>query len=193
MKFEYEDLILVVPEEVYEPREDSFLIAQEIKKINLKNKTVLEIGVGSGILSLIAAKTAKKIVSVDINNSAVIAAQKNSERNQIKNIEVLKSDLFEKIKDKFDLIIFNPPYVPSEEVSEIQDKSWSGGNSGREETDRFLAQFNFYLRKGGQILLLQSSLSNIELTLKKLEKFNPKVIASTKLAWEKLVVIQAHK
>ncbi len=194
MKIEIEDLFLEIPEKVYEPREDSFLLLSVLKKINLKGKKVLDLGTGSGILGLFASKKAKEVLAVDINEDALKTIKKNVELNNIRNVRILKSDLFENIKEKFDLIIFNPPYVPSESnFREINDLAWAGGESGREIIDKFLDQFKSYLNDNGILLLLQSSLSDIDKTLKKISKFKPEIVASKKLAWETLVVIMAHK
>jgi len=194
MRIEYKDLILETCSDVYEPSEDSFLIAKEIEKLDFTGKEVLEIGTGTGLLSLIVAKKAKTVLSTDINPSALKCAEKNAKVNKIKNISFLKSDLFENITDSFDVIIFNPPYIPTEsEFNDLEERAWVGGKSGRKITDRFLSEFEYYMNKKGIILILQSSLSNIEKTLEKLKPFNPEIISSQKLEWEKLVVIKAHK
>lgn len=139
---------------VYEPREDSFLILRHIKKYS-KGK-VLDMGTGSGILAIEAAKYADRVIAVDINRQALKAAEKNASEQKTSNIEFQYSDLFSNIKGTFDLIIFNPPYLPSEKE---QDPSLDGGKKGYETIELFLNQVHEFLNQNGKILLLFSSLT----------------------------------
>jgi len=88
---------------IYEPKEDSFLILKYIK--NYCNGNVLDMGCGSGILSLEAMKYSKDVLGVDSNEECVEHCKK-------KEINVVRSDLFSNVNGKFDLVIFNPPYLP---------------------------------------------------------------------------------
>ena len=162
--FEYKDMKLKFSKDVYEPDDDSFLIVDNLDKLSIgKNDSILEVGVGCGILSLFMAKIAKNVTGVDINPHAVELSRKNAELNNISNVSFFESDLFEKIRDglKFDIIIFNLPYVPTEEtIDEPLAKAWDGGADGRKVTDRFLNDAITYLRPSGRICVLDSSLSN---------------------------------
>ena len=97
---------------VYEPAEDTFLLAKFVKKFST-NKNVLEIGAGSGFLSKTAIQNkAKSVTATDI--------QKIKLTN--KKIKFIQSDLFKKIpKQKFDLIIFNPPYLPEDKLEDEKE------------------------------------------------------------------------
>lgn len=144
-------------------------------------------GTGSGILAIEAAmqKTVKKVVAVDINEEALVAAKENAEKHGIKNIRFIKSNLFSKVKGKFNLIIFNPPYMPSKK---IEDVTVDGGKNGTEITERFLAQAKNHLEKEGKILILVSSLNkNIELMFKKYE-YNFTKVDEQKFFMEQLLV-----
>ena len=90
---------------VYEPAEDSFLLAEQVKKY-AKGK-VLDLGTGSGILAETALINTKEVLATDINEEAV-------KRLKQKGINARFSDLFSHITEKFNLIIFNPPYLPTE-------------------------------------------------------------------------------
>lgn len=154
-------------EEVYPPAEDTFML---IDNLQIKEDDyVLEIGTGTGIVSIKAAKKAQKVVAVDINPHALKCAEENMKLNNINNMKVIESDLFENIDDKYDVIIFNTPYLPVEEDEHDPDddyaKAWDGGIDGRQTIDLFLQQAGEYLKKGGLIQLIQSSLSDNEKTL----------------------------
>jgi release factor glutamine methyltransferase len=172
---------------IYEPAEDSFLLISALQKTDLKNKNVLEIGTGSGIIALFAARFAKSVLAVDINPEAIKCAKENAARNKIKNIEFVKSDLFKNIEEKFDIIIFNPPYLPDDALT--KDIALDGGKDGRKVIERFLKDAPKFLNPRGKIFLLESSLSQYEKTLAHFK--NAKIVARQKFDWEELVVIKA--
>jgi len=140
---------------IYVPREDSFML-QIFVKIHSKGK-VLDMGTGSGIQALTAASNAnvKSVLAVDINKKAIEYCRKN-----IKNKKIIfkYSDLFSDVKEKFDTIIFNPPYLPADGFK--IDISVIGGKKGHETVERFLDEADDYLSEKGIILLLLSSLAN---------------------------------
>src|SRR3989338_1117492 len=114
MKFYYGRVELDVPERVYYPREDSELLAKVIDSLDLKGKAVLETGCGSGFLSILMAKKCADVTAVDINTEAVEITGKNAAANGAK-INTFISDLFSAVGGTFDIIVFNPPYLPVEE------------------------------------------------------------------------------
>ncbi len=138
---------------IYPPKEDSLLLEKHVKR--LARGKVLDMGVGSGIQALAAAKKSKSVLAVDVNPVVVLHCKKNIKNKKIK---CLQSDLFSKIKDEFDTIIFNPPYLP-QELPE-RDVALEGGKKGYETIVRFLDSANAHLKTDGMILLLFSSLSN---------------------------------
>ncbi len=172
-------------ENIYEPAEDTFLLISALQKMDLKNKAILEIGTGSGIIALFLSKKAKSVLAVDINPEAVKCAKENAKINGINNMEFRKSDLFSNIKEKFDLIVFNPPYLPNELLT--KDIALDGGEDGRKTIGRFLKEAPKFLNRGGKIILLESSLSKYEKTLSEFKA--AKILARQKFDWEELVVI----
>jgi len=194
----YADLVFQVFEDVYEPAEDTFLAADSLAEIVKESDTLLDIGTGCGILALIAARKAKKVVATDINPNAVKCVKLNSKINKVSaKIEVRRGDLFQPIarNERFDVIVFNAPYLPSSQREQRTwiGRSWAGGPTGRQLIDRFILEAPHYLKSNGKILLVQSSLANIDKTLKKLgeEDLDARVIAEKKFAFETIVVIQA--
>lgn len=145
-------------EEIYSPDEDTFLLLKAaLKEASLKDH-VLEIGCGSGLISGELAGQVESLLATDINPHAVRAAKK-------RGVEVVRADLFQGISGRFNLIIFNPPYLPTKR--EERSDQWinyalDGGESGRETISRFLEGLADHLQPGGRALLLISSLTGPE-------------------------------
>ncbi|MBT3940825.1 methyltransferase [Candidatus Woesearchaeota archaeon] len=164
---------LKVKESVYEPMEDSHMMQREIE-IRAKGKKVLDIGTGSGIQAITAALAgAKEVWAADVNPIAVRCAQSNAEANNC-DINFVESDLFTYVpKKKFDLIVFNPPYLPSDGIHE--DLRWSGGLEGIEVILDFLSQVKPFLARDGAILFIYSSYANPDRLAKMMKRFGFKL------------------
>ncbi len=195
-KVYFEDLVFFVDENVYEPAEDSFLLAENMNVT--KGDIVLDMGTGCGILAILAAKKTKKVMSIDINPYAIDCAIKNAEINCVsENIEFRCGDLFQPTKsgDKFSVVLFNSPYLPSEPDEEKSwiGKAWAGGPNGRKVIDRFIINAPNALTENGKILLIQSSLSDVDKTLERFSENNllAKVIAKVKVPFEDIVLVEA--
>lgn len=128
--FSYDNIRIAVHPDVFPPHltfSTKFLL-DFIQDINLKNKTILELGCGSGIISLLAAKKGAIVTATDINKIALENLEKNSLKNQSK-IKILCSDLFENLQNKsFDYIIINPPYYPKKPKN-IKENAWFCGEN----------------------------------------------------------------
>lgn len=193
MTIYWRNLKLVEHEDVYEPAEDSFLLALNL---NIEPSwDVLDMGCGTGIQALTAAATAKTVLAVDINPTAIELAKRNAEINCINNVEFRQSDLFVNIGsgESFDLIIFNPPYLPSPECGgeSLIEKSWNGGLKGGELIDRFIREAPGHLKCGGSILLLVSSLNALEEIEDLIRQMGleSQTVAKEKLWFEELYVL----
>ncbi len=186
-----------VCENVYEPAEDSFLFAENIR--GQKSNRVLDLGTGSGILGIVAAESACHVVSVDVNPYAVRCAKRNAFLNGLsRKISFLRGDLFSCFREivKFDLILFNAPYLPVDDsVSDAWSLwAWNGGATGRTVIDRFIAQAPLYLKLNGKIMLMQSSLAGVEETLRHFAHFHmySRVLADLRLPFfETLILVEA--
>lgn len=173
---------------IYQPSDDSYLLESQVKKY-AKNKSCLDIGSGSGILAEACKEAqASSVLAVDINPESV-KYLKNKFKNT--NIKIIKSNLFQKVKSKFDLIIFNPPYLPldSEEPKDSR-LATTGGKKGDEIILKFLNQAKHHMNKHSIILLLLSSLTpriRIITLLSKLS-LKHKTLAEKRLFMEKLEI-----
>ena len=169
---------------IYTPAEDSSLLAHTLPTY-VKKKSVLDMGTGSGILAETAFKAkAKKVLAVDINPEAIRLLKKKGIPSRISN-------LFSKVTETFEVILFNPPYLPrdSQEDKESQ-RITTGGKKGDELILRFLKQAPKHLAKEGVILLLLSSLTPREkiTSLLKKQKLKHRSVAQEKLFFETLDV-----
>lgn len=169
----FADYVFHVWNDVYEPAEDSFLFANNLPMREVGK--AIDIGTGCGILGIIMAKRAGTVLAVDVNPYAVQCAKENAKLNCVANrMFFIQGDLFAPlgIGRGFDLILFNAPYLPSEDVEEGSwiGRAWAGGFSGRKAIDRFIREAPDYLASNGEILLMQSTLSNVEETLHKFEQ-----------------------
>jgi release factor glutamine methyltransferase len=186
-------------DDVFEPSEDTFLFAENLDV--KEGDVVLDVGTGCGILGILATKKAQSVLAVDINPYAVRCAKQNATLNHVRSkISFMQTDLLTAFDERtlFDLILFNAPYLPSEEheVETWIGRAWAGGASGREVVDRFIPQAAPHLKPSGRILLLQSTLTNLELTLHKFEErhLKAKVQAECKLPFfETITLIEAKE
>ncbi|MFH1365684.1 MAG: HemK2/MTQ2 family protein methyltransferase [archaeon] len=172
---------------IYSPEEDSFLLSsvlkKEIPKNLLKNKNlrILEIGSGSGIqIKTLLGFGIKKqnIFACDINPKAVKHCKELG-------FNCIQSNLFEKINGKYNLIIFNSPYLPEDNLEDKDSRlATTGGKKGSEIINKFLLQSKKHLAKEGKIFLVTSSLTKGI----KWNGWKKKILAKQKLFFEEIYV-----
>jgi len=195
----FEDYIFCVSENVYEPAEDSFLFAENL--VVREGDVVLDLGTGCGILGVVAAEKAANVVAVDVNPCAVRCAKENAKLNGVLDkMLFVRGDLFTAFRtgERFDLVLFNAPYLPSEGV---EDESWigcawSGGVGGRQVVDCFICEVSKYLKRGGRVFLMQSTLSGVDETLRKFgdNGLKASVVEEEALPFfEKIVLVKAER
>ena len=194
-------LSLSILPRVYEPAEDSFLLATYASSLS---GSILEIGCGSGIVSLSAAQAnpQNSVLGVDINSKAVKCSEANAAANGIKNATFLLSDLFSEVPpaQKFDCILFNPPYLPTSRAERLkspeENAAYDGGATGLNVFKKFIAEAPAHLSDGGKVAVIATSLGNgVEKTLALLEARvgSAQVLAEEKFFFEKLALIEAKK
>ncbi|NJE62024.1 HemK2/MTQ2 family protein methyltransferase [Thermococcus sp. 21S7] len=186
----YYGIRLKLHPQVYEPAEDTFLLAENLAVRG--GDRALDVGTGTGLIALLMAKKASFVLGVDINPLAVELAGENARINGIKNVEFRLSDLFERVEGKFDVVTFNAPYLPGEPEEPI-DLALVGGETGREVLDRFIQEVPEYLKPGGTVQIVQSSITGVEETLRMLKKagLTGKIAARRHVFFEDIVLINA--
>lgn len=159
---EFYGLRFDVNKKVLSPRmETELLVEQVANEIGTQKLDVLDIGTGSGAIAITLAKiTNAKVTAVDISQSALAVAKNNAEKNGAK-VEFLHSDLFGRLKKgrKFDIIVSNPPYIPSLDIEGLDEEvknydprlSLDGGEDGLDCYRNICQQAPQHLRDGGQI------------------------------------------
>ncbi|MCP8304755.1 MAG: methyltransferase [archaeon] len=176
----------------YKPAEDTFLLARAVGRYS--GKVVLEIGVGSGYITIELSKSKNPlVVGTDISARALREARINLKSLDYDNVELVHCDGASPFrKGCFDLIVFNPPYLPSEE---IVDSTVDGGKEGIEVVERFIDHSLNVVSNSGSILFVLSTVSNYDRVVKILEDkgFEVKRKESRKLFFEEIFVIEASK
>lgn len=170
---------------VYGPREDSYLLATVAA--TCEGRRVLEVGTGTGFVAAVASRGFEETVAVDLNPDAVDLAKRN-----LPDATVLQSDLFRNVDGTFDLVLFNPPYLPTDEGTE-GDAALDGGSTGREVLERFVHDLPHYLDENGSALVLVSSITDTEEVERLFAEngFSVEEVASERYFFEELVVIEA--
>ena len=194
--FTYKNMTYKTCPNVYEPAEDTFLLIDNLQL--KKGINVLEIGCGTGLVSLFASLNSNSVTCVDIKKYALDCCSNNILLNKKENMKVIYSNLFSAFNDeKFDLILFNTPYLPVED-NELEDEyslSWDGGKDGREVIDKFINKVGDYLTSNGTVQLVQSSLSNCQASLDLLKEngFSNLNTTSIHIFFEDIILISASR
>jgi release factor glutamine methyltransferase len=169
--------------EVYNPSDDSYLLLNVVEVS--PDESLLEVGMGTGLVAVHAAKLGAKVTAVDINPHAVDCTRRNAARNNV-GLEIVHGDLFDKVPGSFDVIAFNPPYLPGETTSTTWiEKAWSGGEKGSEVTVRFLRDAWRHLNPGGRIYIILSSVGGLMLVLKAAkERYSAEMLVEQRMFFE---------
>lgn len=184
---EYKDgLDMAEDPEVYPPSEDSILLTESLD-IRIGEK-VLEIGTGSGIVSIQCALNGANVVCGDINPRAVALARRNAAANGV-DIDVRETDVYSNIEGRFDTIVFNLPYLPVEDEGELA-KAWSGGPDGLGPLPRLLEGAPEHLLPDGRVVVVVSSLMDRAGLDKTLDGYEVKVLGELPLFFERLQVLE---
>ncbi len=146
------------------PRDETEILARKaIDVINKNNlKSALDIGTGTGILACTIAKyTLSKSTALDVSDNALKIAEENIKNLDLsKKVKTLKSNLFEKVSEKYDLIVSNPPYIPLSEKATIQKEVtfdpdlalYTKDEKGLEFYEKISKNAKNYLNRNGYLL-----------------------------------------
>ena len=171
-------------EEVYPPSEDTFLLLETLNVS--EDEAVLEMGPGTGLVTCHLAACAASVMAADLNPLAVRCTEANLRRNGLPG-EVRESDLFSNVRERFDVIVFNPPYCPGTDNDRLA-LSWAGGPDGVEVASRFLEEAPVHLLPGGRIVLLLSTEMDANRLNEALRPFRRTELARRRLFFEELWV-----
>ncbi|MHA1637253.1 MAG: HemK2/MTQ2 family protein methyltransferase [Candidatus Thorarchaeota archaeon] len=146
---------------VYPPSEDTFLLLDAVNVS--EDDIVLEVGCGSGFITVNLCKIVEKLVALDISLDAVRNTQENLRKNNLSNkCGVIQSNLLKGLSPncKFSVILFNPPYLPKEDFETKMDQALVGGSVGIEITERFIHGAVMHLQENGSLYVVVSSLAD---------------------------------
>jgi HemK-related putative methylase len=192
-------IVLDLDEDIYFPAEDTFALIDTIK-LETEHKFVVEIGGGSGIISIVLAKRHpdKKFLITDISIKAVQNIKKNIELNEVKNsIDLVCMDKLEASENLYpDVIIWNPPYLPigeeGENLKALEKVMLIGGNKGFEEAFK-LIQYLKLLNRDVILYTIFSSIGVSEDVLDKVrdeERTEIQICGEVNLFFEKLYLVK---
>ncbi len=163
---EFMKLKFLVNRNVLIPRQDTEILVEEVIKIaeKIENPEILDLCTGSGAIAVSIAKYCKdaRITAVDISEKAIEIAKKNAKFNGVlSKIEFIESDMFKKLKKrKFDIIVSNPPYIPTNEIlklsKDVQNEpklALDGGKTGLYFYEKIAKDGDKYLNNQGFICL----------------------------------------
>lgn len=183
----YEGISIEHCSRVYGPAEDTFLIMDNL----VPGNTVLEVGCGTGIISVFCCKLGRKVTCCDVSEEARNCSEKNAMRNHVE-MDILDSQLFNRIEGYFDTIIFNPPYLPTEDRYE-EATQWSGGAEGFDAIRPFLKDASDHLEDHGSIYIILSSLTDIESLIDEFKEYTFMEKARQSFFFETIYLYQLFK
>jgi len=166
-RYRYKNIRLDISPDVFHPGFffSTQLLLQYINGQPLKGKDFLELGCGSGLISIAAAKKGAKVMASDINPTAIDFLQRNAAMNNV-DLNILQSDLFQSIpRQSFDLVAINPPYYKKTPRTP-RDHAWYCGENG-EYFDGLFAQLGDYMHTDTRVLMVLFDGCDMEMILKK--------------------------
>lgn len=152
----------LIEEGVLIPRPETELLVENLLKFDTKDKTLLDICTGSGIIGITGRLEGdfSKVLLSDISNEAINLSERNIRKFNLENVSVVKSDLFKNISEKFSFITANPPYIKRKDLKELSDEvkkepilSLDGGEDGIYFYEKIIREGRNYLLDNGKLLL----------------------------------------
>jgi len=169
--------------ESYTPAEDTFFFAEQLEKE--RGQMALDIGTGSGYLGKLLSQNFSFVVGTDIDYDSL-----KYQNPRLENCVCCNGA--DALQTKFDLVVCNLPYLPSEKIS---DHTIDGGKEGLEVPLKIINSALKCVRKGGKFVFLTSSLANYQklVQITSMYGFDVKILARKKLFYEDLILIEARK
>ena len=154
-------LDLLVDKRALIPRFETEILVEYILDSSITKKSILDIGTGTGAISLALANNLdeSKVIGVDISDEALSLANENKKRLALDNVNFLKSDLFTNVNEKFDLVVSNPPYISEEDYKSLDKKLFYepktalvGGIDGLDFYKDIIKEASNYLNDDGHLI-----------------------------------------
>jgi len=158
----WDGIFVAIHPDVYEPSDDTFLLARVVGDVVRPGDQFLEVGCGAGLVSLVAARAGAYVTCTDRNPHAVVLTQQNARENGL-SVDCRETDLLAGIDAAFDVVAFNPPYLPTADDDHVAgplDLAFDGGRDGNEVVLRFAAQLRRLRPLPRVVLVVHSSLSD---------------------------------
>lgn len=172
--------------EVYPPSDDSLLLINSLDV--RKGERLLEIGCGSGIVSIHCAINGAIVSCGDINPRAIEITRKNASKNKV-DLEIRLTNVYSAFPESFDTIVFNLPYLPVQEEGELA-KAWSGGKDGLGPLPELLAHAPEHLFPKGRVVVVVSSLMDQNRLKEVIGSRDTKILGTLPLFFERLDVLE---
>ncbi|MCS7140109.1 MAG: methyltransferase [Candidatus Nezhaarchaeota archaeon] len=196
MKLHLYGMTIHVWDGVYPPSDDTFLILDNVKLSG--KELVLDVGTGTGILAIKYALNGCHVIGVDISKKAIRNALFNAKVNYVSNsIELLCSDAVSSFRDhcNFDVIVMNPPYLPSIGHPSVDEPSWNGGPNGTSLVSKVVKEMDMLLHNRGRLYFVTSSLSNYIALMSRIKSmgFDASIMAKKKFWFEELFLVEVKR
>ncbi len=173
--------------QVYPVEEDTVLLLKVALEESQHEDRVIEVGTGSGYIAASLLDRVRSVIAVDINPYAAAAAR-------TRGVDVVRTDLFAGLRGRFDLVLFNPPYLPTNPEERLDDwleYALDGGPDGRLTITRFLTELDEVLAPAGRALLLVSDLTGVEevQALARANGFSTTLVRESMTEGERLLIL----
>lgn len=193
--YSYGTIRLEIPPQVFHPGFffSTRLLLQYISALSLQGQRFLELGAGSGLISIQAAKKGAMVTATDINPVAIECLQRNCNQNEV-NPEIILSDLFTNMPEQsFDIIAINPPYYKKQPQT-MADHAWYCGENG-EYFEQLFAKLEKYIHKNSIVLMVLSEECDFHMIseIASGHNFSMQKKITKRSAWEKLYIYQISR
>jgi len=190
--YSYGNIKLEIPPQVFHPGFffSTKLLLRYISALSLEGQRLLELGAGSGLISIQSAKRGARVTATDINPVAIEWLRRNSDQNKVKP-GIILSDLFANIREQsFDIIAINPPYYKKQPQT-MADHAWCCGEHG-EYFEHLFAKLEKYIHKNSIVLMVLSEDCDINMIgeIAAGHNFYMQKKITKRSAWEYLYIYQ---
>lgn len=161
-KFQYKNVTVFVHPGTFHPGlfYSTVFLADYLLQQDIKNKTFLELGCGSGLISILVSKAGGEVTASDLSQKAISNTKRNADHNHV-NITVVHSDLFDNLKGKkYDWIVINPPYY-AKPIGDDETLAWHCGENF-EYFENFFYQLPEHLSTSTQVVMVLTQGCDLE-------------------------------